>query len=212
MSKPTLSCDPSRSLHSTQSVASARRICAGTAKLLRHPRVMNDSDHPLRVLADRIAQQVHIPNPESEVAEGALQFQGFGGEGAGRHAEKLELGKQSTLRSTATEDGKAEIPRRRAQRSAAPSCPPHLRGPCTAIHQDLRRLRKSLVHPARRLFAIGYFLSSVAALPRWALAPGFRLPLSPLRFQLSAFCFLLRGQSSNVRWVCYWREVSANAV
>jgi hypothetical protein len=54
---------------------------------------MNDSDHPLRVLADRIAQQVHMPNPESEVAEGALQFQGFGGEGAGRRAEKLELGK-----------------------------------------------------------------------------------------------------------------------
>jgi hypothetical protein len=153
-----------------------------------------------------------MPNPGSEVAEGALQFQGFGGEGAGRHAEKLELGKQSTLRSTVTEDGKAEIPRRRAQRSAAPSCPPHLRGPCTAIHQDLCRLRKSLVHPARRLFAIGYFLSSVAALPRWALGPGFRLPLSLLRFQLSAFCFLLRGQSSNVRWVCYWREVSANAV
>jgi len=38
-----------------QLVASARRICAGTAKPLRHPRVMNDSDHPLRVLADRTA-------------------------------------------------------------------------------------------------------------------------------------------------------------
>jgi hypothetical protein len=34
---------------------------------------------------------------------------------------------------------------------------------------------------------------------------GFRLPLSAPRFQ--RFSFLLRGQSSNVRWVCCWREV-----
>ena len=47
-----------------------------------------------------------------EVAEGALQFQGFGGEGAEGRAEKLKLGKQ-----------KNEIARRRARRSAAPSCP-----------------------------------------------------------------------------------------
>jgi hypothetical protein len=47
------------------------------------------------------------------VAEGALQFQSLGGEGAGGRAEKLKLGKQ-----------KAKIARRRAQRSAAPSCLP----------------------------------------------------------------------------------------
>jgi hypothetical protein len=59
-----------------------------------------------------------------EVAEAALQLQGFVGEGAGVRAEKLKLGKQSTLRSLATEDGKAEIARRRARRSAAASCLP----------------------------------------------------------------------------------------
>ena len=48
-----------------------------------------------------------------EVAEGALQGQGFGGAGAGGCAEKLKLGKQ-----------KAEIARRRARRSAAPACLP----------------------------------------------------------------------------------------
>jgi hypothetical protein len=62
-----------------------------------------------------------------EVAEGALEVQGFGGEGAGVRAEKLKFGKQSTLRSLATEDGKAEI---RARGSAAVPCPgcalPHL--------------------------------------------------------------------------------------
>jgi hypothetical protein len=58
--------------------------------------------------------------------EGALQVQGFGGKGAGGRAGKLKLGKQSTLRSTATEDGKTEIARRRAPRSATVSCPPHL--------------------------------------------------------------------------------------
>ena len=47
-----------------------------------------------------------------EVAEGALQVQGFGGEGVGGRAEKLKLGKQ-----------KAEIARRRAPRSAAAPCP-----------------------------------------------------------------------------------------
>jgi hypothetical protein len=39
----------------------------------------------------------------------------FGGEGACGRAEKLKLGKQSTLRSLATEDGKAGIPRLRAR-------------------------------------------------------------------------------------------------
>src|ERR1035441_2939128 len=39
-----------------------------------------------------------------EVAEGALQFQGFDGEGAGGSAETLISGKQSTLRSTVTAD------------------------------------------------------------------------------------------------------------
>ena len=47
-----------------------------------------------------------------EVAEGALQAHGFGGEGAGGRAEKLKLGKQ-----------RAEIARRRARRSTAVSCP-----------------------------------------------------------------------------------------
>ena len=50
-----------------------------------------------------------------EVAEGTLQGQAFGGEGNGEPAEKLKLGKQSTLRSLATEDGKAGIPRLRAR-------------------------------------------------------------------------------------------------
>ena len=50
-----------------------------------------------------------------EVAERALQLQGFGGAGAGGRAEKLKLGKQ-----------KAEIARRRARRSTAGSCPAHL--------------------------------------------------------------------------------------
>jgi hypothetical protein len=59
----------------------------------------------------------------NEVAERALQVQGFGGEGARRRAEKLKWGKQSTLRSPATEDGKAEIVGRRGRRSAVPSCP-----------------------------------------------------------------------------------------
>jgi hypothetical protein len=70
------------------------------------------------------------------VAVGALQVQGFGGEGAGGRAEKLKLGKQSTLRpppearfvrragSLATEHGKAEIARRRVRRSAAVFCLP----------------------------------------------------------------------------------------
>jgi hypothetical protein len=50
-----------------------------------------------------------------EVAEGALQGQGFGGEGAGGRVEKLKSGKQ-----------KAEIAGRRAPRLAAPSYPPNL--------------------------------------------------------------------------------------
>ena len=53
-----------------------------------------------------------------EVAEGALQGQGLGGEGAGVRAEKLKLGKQ-----------KAEIAWRRARRSVAASCPPRLSVP-----------------------------------------------------------------------------------
>jgi hypothetical protein len=46
----------------------------------------------------------------NEVAEAALQVQGFGGEGAGGRAEKLKLGKQ-----------KAAIARRRARRSGVSS-------------------------------------------------------------------------------------------
>jgi hypothetical protein len=57
-----------------------------------------------------------------EVAEGALQGQGFGGEGAGGRAEKLKLGEQ-----------KAEIAKWRARRSAAVSCPPHLPVPCAHV-------------------------------------------------------------------------------
>ena len=50
-----------------------------------------------------------------EVAEGARQGKGFGGEGAGGRPGKLRLRKQSTLRSLVTEDGKAGIARRRAR-------------------------------------------------------------------------------------------------
>src|ERR1035437_1845578 len=42
------------------------------------------------------------------------------------------------------------------------------------------------------------------------LVSAFRSPPSGFRFQVSAFqpfSVLLRGQSSNVRWVCCWREV-----
>ena len=46
-----------------------------------------------------------------QVAEGALQGQGFDGEGAGGWPEKLKLGKQ-----------KAEIANRKARRSVAASC------------------------------------------------------------------------------------------
>jgi hypothetical protein len=101
----------------------------------------------------------------------ALQFQGVGGEGAGGHAEKLKLGKQ-----------KAEIASRRAQRSAAPSCPRHLPVPCALISH------------------FSFQLSRFQVLSL----------LSAFRFQVSAFqgfSFLLRGQSSNVRWVCCWREL-----
>jgi len=48
-----------------------------------------------------------------EVAEGALQGQGFGGEGAGGRAEKLKLGKQKA--KIATREGR--------RRSAVVSCP-----------------------------------------------------------------------------------------
>jgi hypothetical protein len=50
-----------------------------------------------------------------EAAEGALQGQGFGGEGAGGRAGKLKLRKQFTLPRLATEYGKAEIARRRVR-------------------------------------------------------------------------------------------------
>ena len=65
--------------------------------------------------------------------ERVLQGQGLGGAGAGGRAEKLKLGKQSTLRSLATEDGKAEIAGRTAGRSAAAFCPPHLPVRCALL-------------------------------------------------------------------------------
>jgi hypothetical protein len=59
----------------------------------------------------------------------------------------------------------------------------------------------------RQFLAVPIFLFLA---PFFLNTPGFRFPLSPRWFQLSAFqrfSFLLRGQSSNVRWVCCWREV-----
>jgi len=105
-----------------------------------------------------------------EVAEGALQGQGFGGAGAGGRAEKLKLGKQSTLRSTATEDGLRRTGKRKSQGGG--------RG----------GQREFLALPIF-LFLASLFLN----------APAFRLPLSALRFQVSAFqrfSFLLRTQVS----------------
>src|ERR1035441_5548734 len=48
---------------------------------------------------------------------------------------KLKLRKQATLRSAPTEDGEAEIARRKARRPAAPSCPRHLPIPCALISE-----------------------------------------------------------------------------
>jgi hypothetical protein len=59
----------------------------------------------------------------------------------------------------------------------------------------------------RLLLALSIFLSLA---PLFHNAPGFRFPLSALRFQVSAFqrfSFLLQGQSSNARSVCCWRGV-----
>jgi hypothetical protein len=50
-----------------------------------------------------------------QVAELVLQFQGFGGEGEGGRAEKLKLGKQSTLRILASEDGLRRTGKRKSQ-------------------------------------------------------------------------------------------------
>jgi hypothetical protein len=92
-----------------------------------------------------------------EVAEGAFHGQGFGCGGAGGRAEKLKLGKQ-----------KAEIARPGAQRSAAPSCPPHLPVPCALIsHFSLSAFPISAFVPAFRPPVSGFRLSAFQLFASW---------------------------------------------
>jgi hypothetical protein len=88
-----------------------------------------------------------------EVAERALQFQSFGGAGAGGRAEKLKLGKQ-----------KAEIARRRARRSAAPSCLPIFLflAPCFLNAPGFR-----FPLSARRFQVSGFSLSAFQLFASW---------------------------------------------
>jgi hypothetical protein len=90
--------------------------------LLHHPSVINHRDHAHRGLTDSTMQRAHVPDPQNQVPGGGMGMRGAAvchirAISAGvRRAEKLKLGKQSTLRSLATEDGKAEIAGRRARR------------------------------------------------------------------------------------------------
>jgi hypothetical protein len=124
----------------------------------------------------------------------------------GGWAEKLKLGRQSTLRSTATEDGLRRTGKRKS-------------------HGGGRGAQRQFLALLIFLFLAPFFLK----------ASGFRFPLSALRFLVSAvqrFSFWLqtrvlesrlitarscllgfliaystRSEPSRVRWVCCWRDV-----
>jgi len=116
-------------------------------------------------------------------------------------AEKLKLGKQSTLRGLASEDGKAEIVRRRARQATAASC----------LHIFLFFARFFVNSPwftfsAFRPPVSGFSLSAFQLVASNQVSESNSATARSLLLGFS-FGVFHRSQSSNVRWVSRWREV-----
>jgi hypothetical protein len=143
-----------------------------------------------------------------EVTKRALQFQGFGGADLGGCAEKLKLGKQSTLRSLVHPPqyryGGRESGNQKVEGAAVSGC--FLPSPFFCS------LRPCFLTPLVSAFRppVSAFSFSAFQLFRFLLRPHV-LESSSVRVKSLLLGFAIpyptRSQSSNVRRVCCWRDM-----
>ena len=117
-------------------------------------------------------------------------IRGYPHAGGGHGPKSKNLGNQKT-----------DIIRQRARGSAAPSCPPHLPVP-RVLASSRRCFSLTAFHPPAPGFRFQPFsflphtqMSESSSATARSLLPGFLISHS------------IHSQSSNVRWVCCWRDV-----